>query len=70
MMSKAKIHLRDPCFARQQVMTAVNYSAHPLMTYVSLGLNYQIEHHLFPELPRRNLPLITARKPTTDLCVC
>ena len=61
MMSASKQHLRDPCFARMQVMTACNYSSHPLMSYISLGLNYQIEHHLFPELPRRNLHLIAGR---------
>jgi len=100
MMSKELQHCRDPCFARLQVQTCVNYSPNPLMSYLTLGLNFQgtlshpdpphlskrrdqpplvrsrladahvdvcfacvtaVEHHLFPEIPRRNLHIIQPR---------
>ena len=28
---------------------------------LTLGLNFQVEHHLFPEIPRRNLRAIQPR---------
>jgi fatty acid desaturase len=31
------------------------------MAYMTLGLNFQVEHHLFPEMPRRNLRAIQSR---------
>jgi fatty acid desaturase len=43
------------CFARRQVTTARNISGGPLTTFMLGGLNYQIEHHLFPSMPRPNL---------------
>jgi fatty acid desaturase len=42
-------------FARRQVVTARNISGGRLTTFVLGGLNYQIEHHLFPSMPRPNL---------------
>ena len=42
-------------FARRQTMTARNISGGRLTTLVFGGLNYQIEHHLFPTMPRWNL---------------
>ena len=42
-------------FARRQVTTARNISGGPLTTFMLGGLNYQIEHHLFPSMPRPNL---------------
>jgi fatty acid desaturase len=42
-------------FARRQVVTARNISGGPLTTFMLGGLNYQIEHHLFPSMPRPNL---------------
>jgi fatty acid desaturase len=42
-------------FLRRQVLTARNVRAHPLVDTWYGGLNYQIEHHLFPSLPRGNL---------------
>src|ERR1700722_14236170 len=42
-------------FARRQVTTARNISGSPLTTFMLGGLNYQIEHHLFPSMPRPNL---------------
>ena len=42
-------------FLRQQVITSRDVSAHPITDFVYGGLNYQIEHHLFPSMPRNNL---------------
>jgi fatty acid desaturase len=42
-------------FARRQIMTARNISGGRLTTLMYGGLNYQIEHHLFPTMPRFNL---------------
>jgi fatty acid desaturase len=40
---------------RQQVLTARNVRSHPLTDFWFGGLNYQIEHHLFPHMPRNKL---------------
>lgn len=45
----------DIDFLRLQVLTARNVSAHPLTDFWYGGLNYQIEHHLFPSLPMHRL---------------
>jgi fatty acid desaturase len=42
-------------FFRRQVVTSRNISGGPFMTFMFGGLNYQIEHHLFPAMPRANL---------------
>jgi hypothetical protein len=42
-------------FARRQVITARNITGGRLTTLILGGLNYQIEHHLFPTMPRPNL---------------
>ena len=42
-------------FLREQVVTSRNVSGHPLTDFWYGGLNYQIEHHLFPTMPRCNL---------------
>lgn len=42
-------------FLRRQVLTARNVRSHPLVDNWYGGLNYQIEHHLFPSMPRANL---------------
>ena len=42
-------------FLHQQVLTARNVKAHPFTDFWYGGLNYQIEHHLFPSMPRPNL---------------
>ncbi len=42
-------------FLRQQVLTSRNVMSHPLTDFWYGGLNYQIEHHLFPNMPRNNL---------------
>jgi fatty acid desaturase len=42
-------------FLRRQVLTARNVTGNRLLTAALGGLNYQIEHHLFPSMPSRNL---------------
>jgi fatty acid desaturase len=51
-------------FLRRQVLTSRNVAGGRLVDWLLGGLNYQIEHHLFPNMPRPNLrraqPLIRA----------
>jgi fatty acid desaturase len=51
-------------FLRRQVLTSRNVAGSRLVDVVLGGLNYQIEHHLFPTMPRPNLrsaqPLVRA----------
>lgn len=42
-------------FFEQQVITSRNVKANFLIDYIMLGLNYQVEHHLFPGASRRYL---------------
>lgn len=42
-------------FVHRQVTTARNVAGGRLVTLVFGGLNYQVEHHLFPAMPRPNL---------------
>jgi fatty acid desaturase len=42
-------------FARRQIVTARNVTGDWRTTFFFGGLNYQIEHHLFPGMPRPNL---------------
>nr|MDT0659238.1 acyl-CoA desaturase [Micromonospora sp. DSM 115978] len=44
-------------FLRKQVLTSRNIKGGPLVDFALGGLNYQIEHHLFPSMPRNNLRL-------------
>ena len=46
-------------FLEQQIVTARNIYGHWLTDFVYLGLNYQIEHHLFPDCPRNKLRFVT-----------
>jgi fatty acid desaturase len=58
-------------FLRRQVLTSRNVVAHPITDFWYGGLNYQIEHHLFPRLPRNKLreaqPII--REFCRDKCI-
>jgi fatty acid desaturase len=51
-------------FLRRQVLTSRNVNGGLLTDFALGGLNYQIEHHLFPSMPRPNLrrsqPLVAA----------
>lgn len=42
-------------FLHRQVITSRNVHGHPLTDFWYGGLNYQIEHHLFPSMPRNQL---------------
>lgn len=42
-------------FLSQQVLSSRNISSRAIWDYIYGGLNYQIEHHLFPTMPRANL---------------
>ena len=42
-------------FLHQQVLSSRNVRAHPFTDFWYGGLNYQIEHHLFPTIPRNKL---------------
>ncbi len=42
-------------FLRRQALTTRNVRPHPFTDFFLGGLNYQIEHHLFPGMPRNKL---------------
>ncbi len=42
-------------FLRRQVLVSRNVRGNPVVDWAMGGLNYQIEHHLFPSMPRCNL---------------
>jgi fatty acid desaturase len=42
-------------FLRKQVLTSRNVNGGPVVDFMLGGLNYQIEHHLFPSMARSNL---------------
>jgi fatty acid desaturase len=45
----------EPGFLRRQVLTSRNVRGSRLVDFALGGLNYQIEHHLFPSMPRPSL---------------
>ena len=61
-------------FLRRQVLTSRNVAGSGPWTSLLGGLNYQIEHHLFPSMPRPNLrqaqPLVRAFCPQHGLPYC
>lgn len=46
-------------FIEHQVITSRNVSGNAATDFVFMGLNYQIEHHLFPNMPRNQLKKAT-----------
>lgn len=42
-------------FLERQVLSSRDLTSHPIWDFLYGGLNYQIEHHLFPTIPRVNL---------------
>ncbi len=46
-------------FLEQQVVTARNIKPGFFTDFLYMGLNYQIEHHLFPNCPRNKLGMLT-----------
>jgi fatty acid desaturase len=53
MLVAEKDHPLD--FLHQQILSSRNVRAHPVTDFWYGGLNYQIEHHLFPLIPRNKL---------------
>jgi fatty acid desaturase len=45
----------------RQMLGAANFDAGPLLAFSSGNLCYQIEHHLFPDLPSNRYPQIAVR---------
>ena len=62
---------REPDYLRRQVLTSRNVRGSRLVDFALGGLNYQIEHHLFPSMPqpslRRAQPLVRAFCAERDL---
>jgi fatty acid desaturase len=48
-------------FFEAQILTTRNMDLGGISTWFTGGLNYQIEHHLFPRLPRHHLPHVSGR---------
>jgi acyl-lipid Delta6-acetylenase / acyl-lipid (9-3)-desaturase len=48
----------DTEFYRKQIITGRDIHPTIMATWLTGGLNYQIEHHLFPSLPRHNFHLV------------
>src|SRR5215213_7874645 len=46
---------KEPDYLRRQVLTSRNVRGSRVVDFLMGGLNYQIEHHLFPSMPRPNL---------------
>lgn len=53
-------------FLEHQIITTRNIRPNPLTDFIYLGLNYQIEHHLFPNCPRNKLGQVTSY--VKDVC--
>lgn len=53
-------------FLREQVLTSRNMRGSAVTDFVYGGLNYQIEHHLFPYMARNNM--VKAQKIVRDFC--
>jgi len=46
-------------FLEHQIITSRNIADNCFTDFIYLSLNYQIEHHLFPDCPRNKLKLVT-----------
>eukprot|EP01024_Parvocaulis_polyphysoides_P063984 TRINITY_DN7420_c0_g4_i2.p1 TRINITY_DN7420_c0_g4~~TRINITY_DN7420_c0_g4_i2.p1 ORF type:complete len:523 (-),score=68.23 TRINITY_DN7420_c0_g4_i2:1004-2470(-) len=57
---------RDENFASAQILTTRNIQSSVFVDWFTGGLNFQIEHHLFPTMPRHNLPVV--QKQVKELC--
>jgi fatty acid desaturase len=56
-----------PDFLRRQVLMSRNITGGPVIGFLMGGLNHQIEHHLFPNMPRPGLK--RARSLVRDYCL-
>jgi len=45
----------DTEWYKMQLRTTMNVMTPPLLDWIHIGLQFQVEHHLFPRLPRHNL---------------
>jgi fatty acid desaturase len=54
-------------FYESQVRTTRNVTMSRFVTWFTGGLNYQIEHHLFPRMPRHHFPAVAYR--VQQLCL-
>jgi fatty acid desaturase len=63
-----------PDFLREQAQTARNVGGGLVVDLIYGGLNYQIEHHLFPSMPRNNLsraqPIVRAYCQSRGIAYC
>lgn len=50
--------MRKVDFVRLQVRTTRNVNPHWFTDWFCGGLNYQVEHHIFPSVPRHHLPTV------------
>ena len=61
-------------FLRRQVLTSRNLTGGRVVAIAFGGLNYQIEHHLFPSMPSRNLrrcrPIVKEFCVSRDVAYC
>jgi delta8-fatty-acid desaturase len=46
---------KDTEWYLMQLRTTMNVATNPWLDFIHIGLQFQIEHHLFPRLPRHNL---------------
>jgi len=63
----------EMCWASNQLMTTVNFAPkNPLVTWYVGGLNYQVEHHLFPKVSHCHLPALAGmvEKAAKEYGVC
>eukprot|EP00547_Thalassionema_nitzschioides_P000621 CAMPEP_0194212666 /NCGR_PEP_ID=MMETSP0156-20130528/12688_1 /TAXON_ID=33649 /ORGANISM="Thalassionema nitzschioides, Strain L26-B" /LENGTH=474 /DNA_ID=CAMNT_0038940537 /DNA_START=305 /DNA_END=1729 /DNA_ORIENTATION=- len=56
----------DDEWYKMQLATTMNIDCYEWMDFLHIGLQFQIEHHLFPMLPRHNLRI--ARKMVKEVC--
>jgi len=57
--SPEEVRAARPVWAVHEVETTVNFcSRNPVLTWMLGGLNFQIEHHLFPKVPHTHYPRI------------
>eukprot|EP00656_Telonema_subtile_P054467 TRINITY_DN815_c0_g1_i1.p1 TRINITY_DN815_c0_g1~~TRINITY_DN815_c0_g1_i1.p1 ORF type:complete len:126 (+),score=32.72 TRINITY_DN815_c0_g1_i1:92-469(+) len=51
----------ETSWLRTQLATSMNVDCSPMMDWLHGGLQFQIEHHLFPRVPRHNLREVRRR---------
>merc|ERR1719188_2681119 len=58
-MDKAESFRRQDSFVKHMATRNTNVEGGPVYTWVSGGLNYHVEHHLFPSMPHWWLPYVS-----------